>query len=88
MNTAGSFLIYGMKALGETFDRVSNIYTEWMEQIKYCKYEKEIEEMDIREARLKAGLTQQSMSDLLEIPKRAIEGREGAEKTTCLLHGI
>ena len=32
---------------------------------------------EIKEARLKAGLTQQQMSDLLEIPKRTIEEWEG-----------
>ena len=32
---------------------------------------------EIKEARLKAGLTQQKMSDLLGIPKRTIEEWEG-----------
>lgn len=32
--------------------------------------------MTIKEARLTAGLTQQQMSDLLEIPKRTIENWE------------
>ena len=32
---------------------------------------------EIKEARLKAGLTQQEMSKLLEIPKRTIEEWEG-----------
>ena len=32
--------------------------------------------MTLKEARIKAGLTQQQMSDLLEIPKRSIENWE------------
>lgn len=35
---------------------------------------------EIRAARLKAGLTQQEMSDLLEIPKRTIEEWEGGRR--------
>ena len=34
----------------------------------------------LKEARLKAGLTQQEMSDLLEIPKRTIEEWEGGRR--------
>lgn len=36
--------------------------------------------MTIREARLKAGLTQQNMSELLEIPKRTIEDWESGRR--------
>lgn len=36
--------------------------------------------MTIKEARLKAGLTQQAMSDLLDIPKRSIENWEGGTR--------
>ena len=36
--------------------------------------------MTIREARLEAGLTQQAMSDLMEIPKRTIENWEGGKR--------
>lgn len=35
---------------------------------------------EIKEARLKAGLTQQKMSDLLEVPKRTIEEWEGGRR--------
>ena len=35
----------------------------------------------IRSARLEAGLTQQEMSDLLQIPKRTIENWEGGQRT-------
>ena len=34
----------------------------------------------IRQARLKAGLTQQELSDWLKIPKRTIENWEGAKR--------
>ena len=34
----------------------------------------------IRSARLEAGLTQQEMSDLLQIPKRTIENWEGGQR--------
>lgn len=36
--------------------------------------------MTIKEARIKAGLTQQQMSDLLEIPKRSIENWESGSR--------
>ena len=36
--------------------------------------------MTIKEARLAAGLTQQSMSELLEIPKRTIEDWEAGRR--------
>ncbi len=36
--------------------------------------------MSIREERLNAGLTQQGMSDLLEIPKRTIEDWEAGRR--------
>lgn len=35
----------------------------------------------IKEARLEAGLTQQAMSDLMEIPKRTIEDWENNRRT-------
>ena len=35
---------------------------------------------EIKEARLKAGLTQQKMSELLGIPKRTIEEWEGGRR--------
>lgn len=38
--------------------------------------------MTLREARLAAGLTQQKMAELMEIPKRTIENWEG-NKTKC-----
>lgn len=38
--------------------------------------------MTIKEARLKAGLTQQAMSDLMMIPRRTIQDWE-AEKRKC-----
>lgn len=37
--------------------------------------------MTIKEARLLAGLTQQQMSDLFEIPKRTIENWEAGDRT-------
>jgi DNA-binding transcriptional regulator YiaG len=36
--------------------------------------------MTIKEARLLAGLTQQQMSDLFEIPKRTIENWEAGDR--------
>lgn len=36
--------------------------------------------MTLKEARLAAGLTQQAMSDLLEIPKRTIEDWEAGRR--------
>lgn len=36
--------------------------------------------MTIKEARLEAGLTQQQMSDLFEIPKRTIENWEAGDR--------
>ena len=36
--------------------------------------------MTIKEARLQAGLTQQQMSDLFEIPKRTIENWEAGDR--------
>lgn len=36
--------------------------------------------MTLKEARIKAGLTQQQMSDLLEIPKRSIENWENGSR--------
>lgn len=38
--------------------------------------------MTLKEARLAAGLTQQQMADLMEIPKRSIENWEG-DKSKC-----
>lgn len=37
-------------------------------------------QMTIKEARLLAGLTQQQMSDLFEIPKRTIENWEAGDR--------
>lgn len=37
--------------------------------------------MTIREARLNAGLTQQRMSEVFEIPKRTIENWEAGKRT-------
>ena len=48
------------------------------EQQDYKEGEEKMKE--IKEARLKAGLTQQEMSDLLEIPKRTIEEWEGGRR--------
>ena len=36
--------------------------------------------MTLKEARLAAGLTQQAMSDMLEIPKRTIEDWEAGKR--------
>lgn len=36
--------------------------------------------MTLKEARMKAGLTQQQMSDRLEIPKRSIENWENGSR--------
>lgn len=36
--------------------------------------------MTIKEARIKAGLTQKSMSEMFEIPKRTIESWEGNQR--------
>lgn len=36
--------------------------------------------MTIKEARLRAGLTQQQMSDLFQIPKRTIENWEAGDR--------
>ena len=41
---------------------------------------KERKMKEIKAARLKAGLTQQKMSELLEIPKRTIEEWEGGRR--------
>lgn len=38
--------------------------------------------MTIKEARLNAGLTQQRMSEVFEIPKRTIENWETGKRTT------
>lgn len=40
----------------------------------------EVIEIGIKEARINAGLTQQQMSDLLEIPKRTIENWEAGSR--------
>ena len=47
-----------------------------------CEYGMEGEEKmkDIKEARLKAGLTQKKMSEILGIPKRTIEEWEGGRR--------
>ena len=48
------------------------------EQQDYKEGEEKMKE--IKEARLKAGLTQQKMSELLEIPKRTIEEWEAGRR--------
>ena len=48
------------------------------EQQDYKEGEEKMKQ--VKEARLKAGLTQQQMSDLLGIPKRTIEEWEGGRR--------
>lgn len=44
------------------------------------KHEEKAHKITIKEARLNAGLTQQAMSDLMEIPKRTIEDWENNKR--------